>query len=122
MSSKHVKLNRPTNADLHRNPLIGASKGAAMAQVTPDELEEFAGANTFEGDIAARDCLLRYRRGNRVLAVASIFRDRENLMAELAIESAARSGAPTPVPASTRTFLLLRTTKEYFLNFGTSRT
>jgi len=51
MSTKHVKLNRPTNVDLHRNPLIGGSKGATMAQVTTDELEEFEGANTFEGDI-----------------------------------------------------------------------
>jgi len=51
MSTKHVKLNRPTNVDLHRNPLIGGSKGTSMAQVTPDELEAFEGANTFEGDI-----------------------------------------------------------------------
>ena len=51
MSTKHVKLTRPTNVDLHRNPLIGGSKGATMAQVTTDELEEFEGANTFEGDI-----------------------------------------------------------------------
>ena len=51
MSTKHVKLNRPTNVDLVRNPLIGGSKGTAMAGVTPDELEEFEGANTFEGDI-----------------------------------------------------------------------
>jgi hypothetical protein len=51
MTTKHVKLNKPSNADLHRNPLIGGSKGASMAQVTPDELEEFEGANTVEGDI-----------------------------------------------------------------------
>jgi hypothetical protein len=51
MSTKHVKLNRPTNVDLVRNPLIGGSKGTSMAQVTSDELEEFEGANTFEGDI-----------------------------------------------------------------------
>jgi len=51
MSTKHVKLNRPTNVDLVRNPLIGGSKGTTMADVTPEELEEFAGANTFEGDI-----------------------------------------------------------------------
>jgi hypothetical protein len=51
MSNKHVKLDRPTDADLHRNPLIGGSKGTTMAQVTPDELEEFEGVNTFEGDI-----------------------------------------------------------------------
>jgi NADPH-dependent 2,4-dienoyl-CoA reductase/sulfur reductase-like enzyme/nitrite reductase/ring-hydroxylating ferredoxin subunit len=41
---------------------------------------------TVEGDVAAKDCLLRYRRGGRELAVASIFRDLENLKAELAME------------------------------------
>jgi NADPH-dependent 2,4-dienoyl-CoA reductase/sulfur reductase-like enzyme len=41
-----------------------------------------------EGDIDARDCLLRYKRDGRVLAVASIFRDVENLQAELAMEQA----------------------------------
>lgn len=51
MSPKHVKLNRPTNVDLVRNPQIGGSKGTAMAGVGADELEEFEGANTFEGDI-----------------------------------------------------------------------
>ncbi|WP_235977049.1 hypothetical protein [Bradyrhizobium archetypum] len=51
MSTKHVKLNRPTNVDLVRNPLIGGSKGTSIAQVTSDELDEFGGANTFEGDI-----------------------------------------------------------------------
>jgi hypothetical protein len=50
MSTKHVKLNRPTNVDLVRNPLIGGSKGTTMAGVTPDELEQFEGTNTFEGD------------------------------------------------------------------------
>jgi NADPH-dependent 2,4-dienoyl-CoA reductase/sulfur reductase-like enzyme/nitrite reductase/ring-hydroxylating ferredoxin subunit len=42
-----------------------------------------------EGDIAAKDCLLRYRRGGRVLAVSSIFRDVDSLKAELAMERAA---------------------------------
>jgi hypothetical protein len=51
MSNKHVKLNRPTNVDLVRNPLIGGSKGTTMAGITPDELEQFEGENTFEGDI-----------------------------------------------------------------------
>ena len=41
---------------------------------------------TVEGDIAAKDCLLRYGRNGRVLAVASIYRDVENLRAELAME------------------------------------
>lgn len=39
-----------------------------------------------EGDIAARDCLLRFKRGARVLAVATIFRDLESLVAELMME------------------------------------
>lgn len=39
-----------------------------------------------DGDIAARDCLLRYKRNGRVLAVASIYRDVESLEAELAME------------------------------------
>ena len=39
-----------------------------------------------EGDIAAKDCLLRYMRGGRALAVASIFRDVDNLRAEAEME------------------------------------
>ncbi len=39
-----------------------------------------------EGDVAARDCLLRYKRAGRTLAVASIFRDLANLQAEVAME------------------------------------
>src|SRR5437588_10172439 len=35
-----------------------------------------------EGSIEARDCLVRYRRDGKVLAVASIFRDIENLKEE----------------------------------------
>jgi hypothetical protein len=39
-----------------------------------------------EGDIAARDYMVRYKRDGRVLAVASIYRDLESLQAELAME------------------------------------
>jgi NADPH-dependent 2,4-dienoyl-CoA reductase/sulfur reductase-like enzyme/nitrite reductase/ring-hydroxylating ferredoxin subunit len=39
-----------------------------------------------EGDIAKRDCLVRYRRDGKVLAVSSIFRDLENLKEETAME------------------------------------
>jgi NADPH-dependent 2,4-dienoyl-CoA reductase/sulfur reductase-like enzyme/nitrite reductase/ring-hydroxylating ferredoxin subunit len=39
-----------------------------------------------DGDLDARDCVLRYLRGGRVLAVASIFRDADSLKAELALE------------------------------------
>ena len=41
---------------------------------------------TIDGDVAAKDCLLRYKRNGRVLAVASIYRDVESLMAELNME------------------------------------
>ncbi len=39
-----------------------------------------------EGNIEARDCLVRYRRNGKVLAVASIFRDVDNLKEEAAME------------------------------------
>lgn len=39
-----------------------------------------------DGNINARDCLLRYKRKGRVLAVASVYRDLASLQAELAME------------------------------------
>ncbi|WP_256806384.1 MULTISPECIES: FAD-dependent oxidoreductase [unclassified Bradyrhizobium] len=39
-----------------------------------------------DGSIAGKDCLLKYRKGGRVLAVASIYRDLDNLKAELDME------------------------------------
>jgi apoptosis-inducing factor 3 len=39
-----------------------------------------------DGNIANRDCVLRYKKGGKVLAVTSIYRDRESLEAELAME------------------------------------
>jgi apoptosis-inducing factor 3 len=39
-----------------------------------------------EGDIDSRDCAVRYLRGDRLLAMASIYRDRENLEAEVRLE------------------------------------
>ena len=39
-----------------------------------------------DGEIASRDCVLRYKRNGRVLAVASIYRDVDSLMAEAAME------------------------------------
>jgi hypothetical protein len=41
-----------------------------------------------EGDIKARDCLVKYRANGRTLAVASIFRDLASLHAELEMERA----------------------------------
>jgi NADPH-dependent 2,4-dienoyl-CoA reductase/sulfur reductase-like enzyme len=41
---------------------------------------------TVEGDIAARDCLVRYKLGGRTLAAASIYRDVASLQAEVAME------------------------------------
>jgi NADPH-dependent 2,4-dienoyl-CoA reductase/sulfur reductase-like enzyme/nitrite reductase/ring-hydroxylating ferredoxin subunit len=46
---------------------------------------------TIDGDITAKDCLLRYKRNGRLLAVASIFRDVDNLQAELSMERAVAS-------------------------------
>ena len=39
-----------------------------------------------DGDVAARDCVVRYKRGGRILAVASIYRDRDSLEAALTME------------------------------------
>ncbi|MET4390986.1 NADPH-dependent 2,4-dienoyl-CoA reductase/sulfur reductase-like enzyme/nitrite reductase/ring-hydroxylating ferredoxin subunit [Bradyrhizobium sp. F1.4.3] len=39
-----------------------------------------------DGSISGKDCLLKYRSGGRVLAVASIYRDLDNLKAELDME------------------------------------
>jgi len=41
---------------------------------------------TIDGKISERNCLLRYKREGRVLAVASIYRDLENLKAERELE------------------------------------
>jgi apoptosis-inducing factor 3 len=41
---------------------------------------------TIDGDIAAKDCMVRYKRDGRLLAAASIYRDLDNLKAELAME------------------------------------
>jgi hypothetical protein len=38
------------------------------------------------GSLEHHDASVRYRAGDRILAVASIFRDRENLEAEVAME------------------------------------
>ena len=46
-----------------------------------------------EGDIAGKDGLVRMRRAGRTLAVASVFRDLENLEAEVSLEREPREGA-----------------------------
>lgn len=48
-----------------------------------DELE-------IEGNVAARDCFVRYKRGGRVLAAASIYRDLQNLEFEAGMERSVR--------------------------------
>ncbi|ALA20376.1 hypothetical protein AL346_23505 (plasmid) [Chelatococcus sp. CO-6] len=50
--SKHAKTGKPTDRDLKSNPMMGGTKGADRAGVTPDELEEMKGENTIEGDVA----------------------------------------------------------------------
>jgi hypothetical protein len=49
--AKHAKTARPSDADLKRNPLIGAGKAATMAQATPEDAEEAEGQNTVKGDV-----------------------------------------------------------------------
>jgi NADPH-dependent 2,4-dienoyl-CoA reductase/sulfur reductase-like enzyme/nitrite reductase/ring-hydroxylating ferredoxin subunit len=39
-----------------------------------------------EGDIGAHDCAVRFSRGGQMLALATIYRDRESLQAELSME------------------------------------
>jgi hypothetical protein len=56
----------------------GRIRGVGHAE-TWDEL-------TIDGNVMAKDCLLRYKRNGRVLAAASIYRDVESLEAELATE------------------------------------
>jgi NADPH-dependent 2,4-dienoyl-CoA reductase/sulfur reductase-like enzyme len=45
-----------------------------------------------EGDIGAHDCAVHFKRGGRDLAVATIFRDRESLEAELSMEREGGAG------------------------------
>jgi hypothetical protein len=49
--TKHFKTKTPSDLDLHVNPMIGGSKGATMAGVSAEDLEELQGANTIEGDL-----------------------------------------------------------------------
>jgi NADPH-dependent 2,4-dienoyl-CoA reductase/sulfur reductase-like enzyme len=46
-----------------------------------------------DGTIASRDCAVRYTRGGRTLAVATIGRDVENLKAEVSLEGSRASSA-----------------------------
>jgi NADPH-dependent 2,4-dienoyl-CoA reductase/sulfur reductase-like enzyme len=41
-----------------------------------------------DGSVAGKDCVLRYKRDGRVLAVSSIYRDLDSLKAEVAMERA----------------------------------
>ncbi len=47
---KHLKSNT-ADADLKHNPMIGGSKGTTISGTTADDLEEFQGGSTIEGDI-----------------------------------------------------------------------
>jgi NADPH-dependent 2,4-dienoyl-CoA reductase/sulfur reductase-like enzyme/nitrite reductase/ring-hydroxylating ferredoxin subunit len=46
-----------------------------------------------DGNIAAKDCLIKFRRNGRVLAAASIFRDVDSLRAEVEMEQAATAAS-----------------------------
>src|SRR5512132_2697536 len=49
-----------------------------------------------DGRVEARDCRVTYRRAGRVLAVATIGRDAENLRAEVELERQSTDDAPAP--------------------------
>jgi hypothetical protein len=51
-----------------------------------------------DGDIAGKDCLVRFKRDARTLAVASIFRDVESLQAEVTMERETRDTSHPPDP------------------------
>jgi hypothetical protein len=42
-----------------------------------------------EGDVMKRDCVVRYKQGGRVMAVASIYRDKDSLEAGVGMEQQA---------------------------------
>ena len=47
-----------------------------------------------DGDVMKRDCLVRYRKDGRILAVASIYRDRDSLEADAEMELRAAMTTP----------------------------
>lgn len=48
MSGKHIKTEKPSDADLRFNPEIGGSKGTTMSGEDPTLHER---ENTFQGDV-----------------------------------------------------------------------
>ncbi|HET6566533.1 MAG TPA: oxidoreductase C-terminal domain-containing protein, partial [Rhodothermales bacterium] len=54
------------------------------------------------GSIAGLDCMVAYRSGGRTLAVASIYRDRESLLAEAAFERGDEAALQRLVPPGVR--------------------
>ena len=63
---------RPGYFDLRR--LAGLGNAHAWDEITED------------GDVSGHDAALRFRKGGRTLALATIFRGRESLLAEAAME------------------------------------
>jgi hypothetical protein len=51
---------------------------------------------SIEGDVAGKDCAVRYKRQGRVLAVATVNRDVESLKAEVEMERAPARTIPPP--------------------------
>jgi hypothetical protein len=51
MGNKQPKPSRPSDKDLHSNPLIGGSLGTTRAGASLDDIDDLRGDNTFEGDV-----------------------------------------------------------------------
>ena len=65
----------------------GGMRYSPANQITPANVDYLIPIWTYHtGDIAKRDCAVRYKRNGRVLAVVSIYRDAESLLAEAAME------------------------------------
>lgn len=51
-----------------------------------------------DGNVSQRDCTVRYKKGGKTLAVATIYRDLESLQAEVAMEQATRTDSKKLTP------------------------
>jgi hypothetical protein len=66
---------------------LGDAEGGGVGGSDVMEEGSNSGKAGIEGDVAGRDCVVRYKRNGRLLAAASIYRDVQSLEAELALEA-----------------------------------
>ena len=78
--------------DRPRSPrgMLPPQRHPQASDTIPTQRQRAAELAAVDGAIAARDCTVQYKRGGRVLAVASIYRDGDSLIAEAAMEQQAQ--------------------------------